>query len=105
MKDLTIPFETVSEETKPEIAAVKNNRQRWIVTLTFSSASGVLVGLTGLIIGGLNLFGMIEKSSVISHVGTLLLVIAFPLVMFSAHAMDKIAEIDKKQTSRSSEGL
>jgi len=97
MKDLTIPFEAVSEETKPETAAVKNNRKGWLTALVFSSASGVAVGLSGLIISALNFFGMIEKTSVVSHVGTLLIVIAFPLVMFSAHAMDKIAEIDKKE--------
>ena len=105
MKEITIPFEAVSEETKPEIAAVKNNRQGWIAALVFSSASGVLVGLTGLIISALNFFGAIEKTSLLSRLGTLLIVIAFPLVMFSAHAMDKISEIDKKQASRVSEKL
>lgn len=95
MKELAIPFEAVSVETTPKISNVKNTRQKWIWALSFSSLSGVLVGLTGLLISGLNFFGAIEKTSVFSHLGTLLIVIAFPLAMFGAHAMDKIGEIDR----------
>lgn len=100
MKNLAIPFEAVSEKTAQKISNIRNTRQRWISALLLSSASGVLVGLTGLLISGLNFFGAIEKTSVISHLGTLLIVIAFPLVMFGAHAMDKIGEIDRMEKQK-----
>lgn len=99
MKELAIPFEAVSENTR-EIPTVQNNRQRWIRALSFTSLSGVLVGLNGLIISALSLFGIIEKTSFINHLGTLFIVIAFPLVMFSAHAMDKIGEIDRTEKQK-----
>ncbi len=49
MKNLAIPFDAVSEKTTQKIPKVRNIRQRWISALLLSSASGVLVGLTGYI--------------------------------------------------------
>lgn len=69
-------------------------RKRWILALCVSGLAGPGVGLTGLIISGLSSFGFVEKSKVLSLMGTLLIGAFFPLIGFSAHAMDKIAEID-----------
>lgn len=97
MKELAIPLEAISENEFDNTMAFKNKRQKWLRALLFSSLAGILTGLTGLIISGLSLFGIIEKHSRVNNLGTILIVFAFPLVFFSAHALDRISEIDKEK--------
>lgn len=73
-----------------------SNRKFWLTALYVCSIGGLLTGFIGLLMSALEFFGIIERAAGFNRTGTWLMVIAFPVVMFGAHAMDKIAEIDKK---------
>lgn len=75
-------------------------RQRWIRFLYAGSVGGILVGLSGLLMSGLAWFGVFERTPVFKLIGTWLIIVAFPLVIFGAHAMDKITEIDRNEKRR-----
>lgn len=74
-----------------------SNRKFWITALYFCGIGGLSTGLIGLLLSALEFFGFVERAAQSNRIGTWLMVIAFPVVMFGAHAMDKIAEIDKKE--------
>lgn len=96
-----MPLEMVSEEEETaKISNAGKRRRKWLAALLFSSLGGVLVGLTGLVISGLSLFNLIEKTSLANRIGTILIVVAFPLVLFSAHALDKIAQINQEKQNK-----
>lgn len=71
--------------------------------LYFGSVGGAVVGLTGLLLSGLAWFDVFEKIHAFKLIGTWLIVIAFPLIIFGGHALDKIAEIDRTEKRRSFE--
>jgi fatty acid desaturase len=73
----------------------QSRQKRWTAVLFVSSILGIISGIVGLVISGLNFFGVLSKTQGVGRLGTLLVVAAFPLMMLCAHAMDKIAEIGK----------
>ena len=76
-------------------AVLCRRKQRWTAALFISSVFGIILGGFGLVISGLNAFGFLTRGEGIGRVGSLLIVVAFPLVMFSAHCLDKIDQADK----------
>ena len=90
-----------SNLTKNEFAKSKTDShiKRWLLILYFSGFGGIFIALTGLFLSGLAYFRFIEKSLNIHKTGTLLIVLAFPLIMIGAHALDKIGEIKRKKLS------
>jgi hypothetical protein len=75
-------------------------KQRWTAALFIGAVLGVITGCVGLVISALNLFGFLTRYEGVVRLGTLLVALAFPLMMFGAHAMDKIAEIDRHEKRR-----
>lgn len=68
---------------------------RWTAALTVSSVLGAFSGFGGMMIGLFSLVGLLDDDAVLSTVGTLLIVAAFPLFATAAHALDKIHEAEK----------
>lgn len=97
MKEIISPSVIFSEKNCRDVSANRKKRSRWFRALYVSSFGGIFVGLTGLLTSGLGLFGVFEKTPIFKLIGTWMIIIAFPMVMFGAHAMDKIAEIEKNE--------
>ena len=73
------------------------SRKRWVLALYFCSLGGFFTGVMGLLVSASAFFVRIENAETINRTGTWLMAAAFPLVIIGAHAMDKIAEIDKNK--------
>ncbi len=85
----------VFEETIRDKPSQHGCKRRWILCLYFCGMGGVAIGLIGLSLSALKFFGFMDKAPALNRIGTLLIFLAFPVLMFGSHAMDKIAEIDK----------
>lgn len=90
----------ITEEKLKAETDIDSRRKLWILALYFCSIGGLLTGFTGLFLSALEFFGIVERAAQLNRVGTWLMVIAFPVVMFGAHSMDKITEIDKQKKRR-----
>ncbi len=62
MREFALPLAAVSTESSREVSSVQNKRQRWLAALLASSLSGIFVGIAGLIISGLSLINIAEKT-------------------------------------------
>lgn len=58
--------------------------------LFFSSFGSLAIGLCGIVISGLVIFGIIEKNIPTKIVSAFLLIIAIGLLLFSSHQLHKI---------------
>jgi hypothetical protein len=79
------------------------NRKRWILALYFCSIGGFSAGLIGLSMSALAFWGFIKNAGLINQIGMWLIVAAFLLVVFAAHAVDKIAKIDRNEKRKAFE--
>lgn len=97
MKAMILQNNVFSAERRLKETSFRRSQKRWTAALFAGSMLGMVSGIVGLVISALNLCGVLSKSQGAGRLGTLLVVIAFPLLMLCAHAMDKLAEIGKKQ--------
>ena len=72
-------------------------KQRWIDALAVSCLGGFFAASTGLVMNGLALFGVFEGTQFFQTLGIWLIIAAFPLAIFGAHALDEIAEINREE--------
>lgn len=84
-----------------EKTAINKRRQSWISTLYVCGIGGLAMSLFGLLMSATTSFKLVENAAQINRIGTWLMVAAFTIVMFGAHAMDKIGEIDEKAKKKS----
>ena len=89
---MTMPILAASEKNKQINSAKYKSQNRWISALLVSALGGFSLGLTGLIMSGIAYFEMTGNSKQVNQIGTWLIVIAFPVIIFGAHALDKIKE-------------
>jgi len=82
-------YAAVSIETK-----LIAKRHRWANVLTASAAAASVTGLFGLSLAGASLLHLIPSNSSLSLYGNLLLTITFPLLIFAAHCLDKIDNVN-----------
>lgn len=83
-----------------DISVFRRKRKRWVLVLYVSFIGGFSFLLLALISSGFILFGLVEKTGDISFVGGLLTILAFSLLVFGAHSMDRIAEIERNEKLR-----
>lgn len=76
----------------------EKSQKRWIWILYISAVSGFIFILTGLYLCGLAYFGAVGQAKTINQIGTWLIFVAFPLIMFSAHCLDKLEAIKKENS-------
>ena len=89
-------IETLKPETRKN-ASTQIKQDKWVLIVIFSVTGGFALGLIGLIMSGLAYFGFTENAKEINRIGTWLIVAAFPLIIFGAHALDKIAATEKQK--------
>ena len=96
----SLAISKVTETGDQDVSAFRRKRKRWILVLYVSFIGGISFLLTGLIISGSILFRLVERTSDISLIGGLLTITAFSLLVLGAHAMDRIAEIERNEKLR-----
>lgn len=67
----------------------------WGFTAFFCFAGGFLSAIFGLLMSGI---GHLANEGFDSAVGTILVALFFPMMMFGAHALDKVSEEERKKT-------
>jgi len=71
----------------------------WKMTFVFSAALGGITGLVGTVIGTLSLLRLLSDYHQVDNFGTVFLVVAFPLLIFAAHSLDKAHSMERSITS------
>ena len=80
---------------KPGSVSVHHRRQmNWTAALIISASLGALSGVCGIVIGAASLLGLTHSMKGISSLTTILIVIAFPLLMLAAHCLDRLDDIE-----------
>lgn len=75
--------------------ALETSLGRWKVVLMLSSLFGSICGLMGTTLGVMSLLRLLTDHRLLDIAGTVLLVVAFPLLVLAAHSLDKVSEADK----------
>lgn len=73
-------------------ASLLDHRKFWLVSLFLTSSLGILLGISGLFISFVTVLGEHGSNGRLDVVGPVLIALTFPLLMATAHSMDKIAE-------------
>lgn len=95
MKEIFLPKILFYEKKSQKELTLCKIQSRWTAALIASSILGISSGLMGLIISGLSLLGFLANNKGVSNLGTWLIVVAFPLIMFAATSLDKVDEAEK----------
>ena len=79
----------------PEEIKLRSRERNWKISSVLIAAIAISSGLLGLIFSLSNILGLSDQIGRFGHLGTLLIVIFFPLMMLTAHAMDKGGAAEK----------
>jgi len=79
----------VVAERKASSGAAKRTRTFWIGVLAFCGVSGLMSGITGLMLSLLTACGVIDRTRTVSITVSILIVAALGLLLTAAHAMDR----------------
>jgi hypothetical protein len=63
--------------------------------MLMSTTLAVLTAFFGLLLAGVSLLRLIDSGSHLALAGTLLLMVTFPLLVFSAHCLDRIEDANR----------
>ena len=69
--------------------AASGQRTFWIGVLAFCGVSGLMSGITGLMLSLLTACGVIDRTRTVSITVSILIVAALGLLLTAAHAMDR----------------
>lgn len=72
-------------------------KRRWSALLLLSAIGGIMTGITGLVLAGAALLHLISPFGGLSMIGTFLLVVTFPILIFQAHCLDAIEAANRDQ--------
>lgn len=103
INELYVLLTADSEADDKNLTIAKRRKKRWTNTLFFSSFGSLSIGFCGFAISGLQLFGVLEKNKPTSQFSAFMLLTAIGLLFFSAHALDKIREINKTEKKEKSQ--
>ena len=73
----------------------RSELRRWVIYMLVSTVSAVLTAFLGLLLAGASLLRFIDSGSHVALAGTLLLMVTFPLLVFSAHCLDRIEDANR----------
>lgn len=85
----------IYKERKLSERTLETALMRWNWAFVFSAVLGGITGLAGTTIGMLSLLRLLSDHQKNDNFGTVLLVAAFPLLVFAAHCLDKAHETEK----------
>jgi|KBSMisStaDraftv2_1062788.scaffolds.fasta_scaffold336720_2 hypothetical protein len=69
------------------------SKKRWQICLFAGAAAAAVTSTFGLMLSAASLIGAIQSNGRMSIAGTVLLAISFPMLIFTAHCLDKIDQI------------
>ena len=95
MTEISLPLGAISKQAKPAREDLDNNHSWWNFTAFLCLAGGISFGIIGLFLGGIGYF--VGADGIDSKIGTILVFAAFPLMLFGAHALDKVSESAKEE--------
>jgi hypothetical protein len=95
MREMFLPHILSSDKLQTGVDTLCRNRNRWLTGFFVCALAGIGSGITGLLIGGLLLFGFFPPNNTPGSLETWMLVLAFPLFILAAHCLDKAAEAKK----------
>jgi hypothetical protein len=94
MKEIYLQTHAVTPETVKQFTDKYRKRLRkWTLALYFSVVPGIIFAIAGLVFGAVSYLGLFTNAKSVNQIGNLMIIAAFPLMMFGAHALDKINEI------------
>jgi len=96
MRVLAVRSISVGTISSSSETLLRRRKSRWTTGLFVSSVSALLAGIIGLTFGALSLAHVIDISSPLQTIGTLLIAAAFPLLAVVAHCLDKIESLDRR---------
>jgi hypothetical protein len=73
----------------------RTEHRRWVVYMLTSTTMAILTAFFGLLLAGASLLRLIDPGSHAALIGTLLLMATFPLLVFSAHCLDRIEDANR----------
>ena len=76
-------------------AKTDQRRRNWTRILYLCGGSGLAMSLCRLLLSAAAFFRLVANAASVNRTGTWLMVVAFPIVMCGAHALDKIGAIDE----------
>ena len=94
MTEIPLTIEQISETSNRDGNERNENESGWKSVAFLCFAGSIIFGIVGLLISGIGYFAADRFDS---NVGTILVFLAFPLMLFGAHALDKVSEAAKKQ--------
>jgi hypothetical protein len=95
MADLVLRFK-IGIDTADPADKFYRIRTRWLTCLLFSSVTAVVTGSFGLALSAAALLHIVTSSGRVSVIGLALLVITFPLLVFAAHCIDRVADTNRE---------
>jgi hypothetical protein len=96
MKTVAISRHVTHTPHEYDISFLRRKRQ-WSTALLVSAIAGILTGMSGLVLAGAALLHIISPYGDLGILGTILLVVTFPLLIFQAHCLDKIEATNRAQ--------
>ncbi len=100
MKEITLETPAIIENAEKQVfGSTKKRIARWSAALYLTIIAGIICASTGLTLGAISYLGLFENPGAINQIGNFMIIAAFPLMMFGAHALDQINDIKsgKKQ--------
>ncbi len=95
MTEISLPLGANPQPAKSIAKNLDVNQSWWSFTAYLCFTGSISFGVIGLFLSGINYF--IAPGGTGAKIGTILVFAAFPLMLFGSHALDKIAENDKKR--------
>lgn len=94
MKEMSLQSPLIIEKSAGRDSDNYQKRlNRWTLAFCLSIGGGIIAGLTGLVLGAISYLGIFQNADAVNQTGNLLIIAAFPLMMFGAHTLDKINAI------------
>jgi hypothetical protein len=92
MRSIAIPGTVVRDASRE--SDLMRRRRRWGTFLTASGSMAVVTGLFGVVFAVVALLDIVPHFGRISRMANVMLVLTFPILIFAAHCLDKIDEIN-----------
>ena len=80
---------------------LERTKRGWQSSLLMFMTASLLTSMFGLVLAAASLLGFVQSNGVLSIAGTVLLAVSFPLLVMTAHCLDRIGEIDRAIRIRS----
>lgn len=98
MTEISLPLGAISNQAKSIDDVWQRNQTWWNLTAFLCLAGGSSFGIIGLVMSGIGYF--VGADAVDSKIGTILVSLFFLMMMFGAHALDKVSADEKKEKLR-----